>query len=199
VSAHWTDRDAVVLVGENPYGSLYLENADARSTYASVWTVATSPAGPGHVFLLASDLTDGEHIICADNISLARWLQREILGALSHPKFLDTSAPIHAASFHRIAKLPWYFTEQIRRGDDQFEVTWYDFLPTYSGRSSGPEHKPYHHAACYLPAQGMRVTLNGREAVGVPRSYDRDGWQATSCSVTLAESWTRGPGEFPPL
>ena len=43
-------------------------------TNASFWRIIFSPAGPGHVLYLKSELTENKWRIYADNIAMARWL-----------------------------------------------------------------------------------------------------------------------------
>ena len=51
-----------------------------------------SPAGPGHVLYLKSELTEGRWRIYSDNITMARWLQTTVQGMLN-AEFSDTTIP----------------------------------------------------------------------------------------------------------
>jgi hypothetical protein len=68
------DPNKIILTGENPFVRLSLKDGEANSTDASYWRIIFSPAGPGHVLYLKSELTEGRWRIYSDNIAMARWL-----------------------------------------------------------------------------------------------------------------------------
>ena len=79
------DPNCVVLTGENPFIRLSETDDDAYTTNASFWRVLFSPAGPGHVLYVKSELTENRWRIYADNIGSvqafvrAGWRQEAIL------------------------------------------------------------------------------------------------------------------------
>src|SRR6476661_8316292 len=77
------DPNKTILTGENPFIRLSLKDGDPNSTDASYWRIIFSPAGPGHVLYLKSELTEGRWRIYSDNIAMARWLQTTVQGISS--------------------------------------------------------------------------------------------------------------------
>ena len=83
------DPNRLILTGENPFIRLSETDAGATTTNASFWRILISPAGPGHVLYMKSELTQDRWKIYADNIAMARWhraghAQRRTRGHL-HP------------------------------------------------------------------------------------------------------------------
>ena len=72
------------------------EGSEDETTRASFWRILLSPAGPGHVLFLRSELTEDEAVIFSDNIALARWMQREIV--TRQPGFADENIPVIAST-----------------------------------------------------------------------------------------------------
>ena len=62
------DVNSVIVTGENSVIRLN----DAFTTQASFWRILTSPAGPGDVLYLKSELTEDRWRIYSDNIAMAR-------------------------------------------------------------------------------------------------------------------------------
>ena len=87
-----TDPNQIRLTGENSFIRLSRDDGSNYSTRTSHWRILLSPAGPGHVLFMKSDLTDDEVRIYADNIALARWLQEEI-ECLLFPEFRRPGYP----------------------------------------------------------------------------------------------------------
>src|SRR6185295_18059111 len=52
------DPNQVILTGENPFIRLSPVDSDDYTTNASYWRIIFSPAGPGHVLYVKSELTD---------------------------------------------------------------------------------------------------------------------------------------------
>jgi hypothetical protein len=65
------DPNKTILTGENPFIRLSLKDGDPNSTDASYWRIIFSPAGPGHVLYLKSELTEGRWRIYSDNVAMA--------------------------------------------------------------------------------------------------------------------------------
>src|SRR6188508_2033211 len=65
------DPNKTILTGENPFVRLSPKDGDPNSTEASYWRIIFSPAGPGHVLYLKSELTERRWRIYSDNIAMA--------------------------------------------------------------------------------------------------------------------------------
>jgi hypothetical protein len=50
------DPNLVIVTGENPFIRLSVTDSDDYTTNASFWRIIFSPAGPGHVLYLKSEL-----------------------------------------------------------------------------------------------------------------------------------------------
>src|SRR6185295_3388242 len=50
------DPNVVIVTGENPFIRLSVTDSDDYTTNASFWRIIFSPAGPGHVLYLKSEL-----------------------------------------------------------------------------------------------------------------------------------------------
>lgn len=187
--ARTTDRNELRLIGANPYMMIHQDPGQPPSTHVSIWRVEVSPAGPGHTLFWYSELTNGEPRVYSDNISLARWLQEEIVH--ERMSYKDMSLPVIQAEFTWSGAVPLPVMAQVEAGDDLMQFTWYDFLPGFSGTQTPEEGDTHGHVACYVPAQHTRVTLNGLEAKGGPIRRERDGYEHTTCFLALNESWTR--------
>ena len=87
------DDNHVILTGENPFIRLSPNDGDAFTTNASFWRILLSPAGPGHVLYLNSELTENHWRIYSDNIAMARWLQSTVQGMLNAETAARQSQP----------------------------------------------------------------------------------------------------------
>ena len=83
------DPNRVIVTGENPFIRLSETDGGELTTDASFWRILFSPAGPGHVLYLKSELTEGAMRIYSDNLAMARWLQSTVQGMLN-PETADT-------------------------------------------------------------------------------------------------------------
>src|SRR5262252_7008354 len=92
------DTNRTILTGENPFIRLSSKDGDPNSTDASFWRILLSPAGPGHVLYLKSELTDGRWRIYSDSIAMTRWLQKTVQGMLN-AELTDTSLGVTEARF----------------------------------------------------------------------------------------------------
>ena len=95
------DPNKTILTGENPFIRLSMKDGDPNSTDASYWRIIFSPAGPGHVLYLKSELTEGRWRIYSDNIAMARWLQTTVQGMLN-AELSDTTIPLRRRRFPRL-------------------------------------------------------------------------------------------------
>ena len=107
------DPNLVIVTGENPFIRLSVTDSDDYTTNASFWRIIFSHAGPGHVLYLKSELTEGKWRIYADNIAMARWLQKTVQGMLN-AELLDTTIPVVDADFSKSGD-PRYFLDRTRR------------------------------------------------------------------------------------
>ena len=94
------DPNKTILTGENPFIRLSPKDGDPNSTEASYWRIIFSPAGPGHVLYLKSELTERRWRIYSDNIAMARWLQSTVQGMLN-AELSDTTIPCADAQFSK--------------------------------------------------------------------------------------------------
>jgi hypothetical protein len=185
------DPSRVILTGENPFIRLCETDDDAYTTNASFWRVLFSPAGPGHVLYLKSELTENRWRIYADNIAMARWLQSTVQGMLN-AETADTAIPVVDAYFSKSGDPRYFWTEHIEAGDDEITLTWYDIgdpLLIHTQPDPQPD-KPYGVCTVLVPALGARLTHNGIEAAGQPWPREREGRPFSTCALAFSESWT---------
>ena len=118
------DPNRVIVTGENPFIRLSETDGGEITTSASFWRIIFSPAGPGHVLYLKSELTDNEWRIYSDNIAMARWLQATVQGMLN-PELADLSLPVIDADFSRSGDYRDFWTESLTSFDEEISLTWY--------------------------------------------------------------------------
>lgn len=94
------DPNRLILTGENPFIRLSETDGGAIATNASFWRILISPAGPGHVLYLKSEVTQDLWKIYSDNIAIACWLQNTVQGMLNS-ELSDTSIPVTDATFRQ--------------------------------------------------------------------------------------------------
>jgi hypothetical protein len=112
------DPNKTILTGENPFVRLSPKDGEPNSTDASYWRIIFSPAGPGHVLYLKSELTEGRWRIYSDNIAMARWLQSTVQGMLN-AELSDTTIPCADAQFSKSGDPRYFWTEHTRsHGED---------------------------------------------------------------------------------
>ena len=184
------DHNEIRMTGENSFMRLSDSDGGPLTTRASHWRALYSPAGPGHVLFLESELTDNEVRIYSDNIALARWLQEEIESTI-YAGFADTSVPVAPATFERSGDVRSFSTESVLCDQDDISMTWYDFgepfiVRTAPGSTPGRAHGVY---SVMIPARRVQFLLNGEMALGQPFPHDRDGSIASTASLAWSESW----------
>lgn len=185
------DPHRVILTGENPFIRLSERDGDPLSTDASHWRVLFSPAGPGHVLYLTSELTDGRLRIYSDNIAMARWLQSTVQGMLSAAT-RDTTIPVIDAQFEKSGDPRYFWTERLVAAQDEVTMTWYDagdplLVHTTPGQVEG---RPYGVCTVLVPCASARLTVNGRQAAGRPWPRLREERPFSTCALAFSESWT---------
>src|ERR1041384_3844325 len=116
------DPNKTILTGENPFIRLSLKDGDPNSTDASYWRIIFSPAGPGHVLYLKSELTEGRWRIYSDNIAMARWLQTTVQGMLNN-ELKDLTIPCADAAFDKSGDVRDYWTEHVSATDAETALT----------------------------------------------------------------------------
>ena len=185
------DNNQVLLTGENSFLRLVPNEGGEYSSRASFWRVSVSPAGPGHALFLESELTGGQPRVYADNLALARWLQREIEIVIHAPNS-DLSLPVVEASFGRIGDAATFWTENILTASGDVSLTWFDFMESFIIRPTGDnESGSLSVYSLFIPAQQARLTVNGQHASGRPTPEDVDGQPSSSSCLALSESWLR--------
>ncbi len=188
------DANRVILTGENPFIRLSRADGDAFTTTASFWRILFSPAGPGHVLYLKSELTDDAWRIYADNIAMARWLQSTVQGMLN-AELSDLSIPVTDAQFSKSGDVRDFWTERMDTSDEEIALTWYSvgeplLIHTQPNADSA---RRYGVCTVLIPTLGARLTRNGVVAAGQPWPRDRDGKPFSTCALAFSESWTEAP------
>jgi hypothetical protein len=185
-----TDPNQVRLTGENQYMRLHTAENGPMTTRASHWRILFSPAGPGHVLFLRSDVTDDQIRIYADNIALARWLQQEIL---TSGEFSDQTIAVIDAAFTRSGDTRAFWTETVETLEEDIALTWFDFAePVVISVPVGsvPE-RPLGWSSVFVPARRVQLTLNGRVASGQPFPEPRGDRMSSTAGLALSETWLR--------
>ena len=186
------DPNKVVLTGENSFIRLHDGEGGSQLTRSSHWRILLSPAGPGHVLYLKSDLTNNEVRIYSDNIALARWLQGEIETHL-FPEFANDSVPVTEAIFSHSGDHRSFWTETVESEEESIAMSWYDFEEPYmltvgAGTVEGRPHGVY---SCFIPARRAQMTLNGIVAKGVTLPEMRGDKQSSSSCLAWSETWVK--------
>ena len=185
------DPNAVIVTGENPFIRLSVTDSDDYTTNASFWRIIFSPAGPGHVLYLKSELTESKWRVYSDNIAMARWLQTTVQGMLN-AELLDTSPPVTDAEFSRSGDMRYFWTERALARGEELTLTWYDLgdpLLIHTQPNSVPGR---HYGVCtvLVPALGTRLSRNGVQASGKAWKREREGRPFSTSALAFSESWT---------
>lgn len=186
------DANRVVLTGENPFIRLSAKDGDPNSTDASFWRIIFSPAGPGHVLYLKSELTENRARIYTDNIAMARWLQSTVQGMLN-ADLKDLSIPVVDATFSKAGDARDFWSERVHAAGEELVLTWYrmgDPLLVHTQPDAQPNPRPYGVCTILIPAAAARLTRNGVEAKGQPWPREREGRPFSTCALAFSESWT---------
>src|SRR5438132_6537480 len=118
------DPNKTILTGENPFIRLSHKDGEPNSTEASYWRIIFSPAGPGHVLYLKSELTERRWRIYSDNIAMARWFQSTVQGMLN-AELSDTTIPVIDASFSKSGDMRDFWTERVSATSEEIALTWH--------------------------------------------------------------------------
>jgi hypothetical protein len=185
------DANRLILTGENPFIRLSATDDGPVTTNASFWRILLSPAGPGHVLYLKSELTEDQWCIYSDNIAMARWLQRTVQGMLN-PELRDLSIPVLDAECSRDGDARDFWTERLQTDDGEIALTWYDIgepLLIHTQPNADPS-RPYGVCTVLIPALGTRLTYNGELASGQSWPRQREGKPFSTSALAFSESWT---------
>jgi hypothetical protein len=186
------DPNRVLCCGENPFIRLSETSDGPETTIASFWRNVLSPAGPGHVLFLKSELTEDRWRIWSDNIAMTRWLQGTIQGSLN-PELADLSIPVEEAEFDKAGDPDRFYTEYVTSHDVDLSLTWHELgdpLMIHTSPGTGPDERPYGVNTVLIPAAGARLTLNGVQASGASWPRERDGRPFSTSALAFCESWT---------
>ncbi len=186
------DENRVLCCGENPFIRLSASDDGPETTVASYWRNVLSPAGPGHVLYLMSELTGNEWRIWSDNIAMARWLQETIQGVLN-PELADLAIPVEEAVFEMDGDPAHFYSEYVTAEDASLSLTWYglgDPLMIHTQPGTGEGERPYGVNTVLIPAAGTRLVLNGVQAAGQSWPRERDGRPFSTSALAFCESWT---------
>ena len=186
------DTNRVLCCGENPFIRLSESNGGPETTVASFWRNVMSPAGPGHVLYLKSELTGDNWRIWSDNIAMTRWLQQTIQGVLI-PELADLNIPVEEAEFEKDGDPHRFYTEYVTSEDTSLSLTWHDLgdpLMIHTQPGTGAGERPYGVNTVLIPASGTRLVLDGEQAAGRSWARDRDGRPFSTSALAFCESWT---------
>jgi hypothetical protein len=185
------DPNHLILTGENPFIRLSESDGGPTTTNASFWRILLSPAGPGHVLYVRSELTQDRWRIYADNIAMARWLQETVQGMLN-AELSDTAIPVTDATFSRNGDARDFWTERLTAHGEEIALTWHQIgEPLLIHTQPGPPPaRKYGVCTVLIPALGARLTVNGAQAKGRPFATQREGRPFSTCALAFSESWT---------
>ena len=180
----------LIMIGENSFVRLTTDNGQSASTRCSHWRVLWSPAGAGHALFVDSSLVGGVRIY-ADNVAVARFLQKEIEHLLYKP-FGDVSVAGIAATFAREGTPPGVCGEVLRTDTEEIRLSWSDFLKPFNfAAPPGFDGRPIGVQTTFFPANTASLSLNGRKAEGNPWRLDRGGKPCTTACLAWCETWFR--------
>ena len=185
------DTNRTFVTGENPFIRLSSKDGDPNTTDASFWRILFSPAGPGHVLYLKSELTESRWRIYSDNIAMARWLQSTVQGMLN-AETADLSIPVADASFSKEGDPRYFWTERVAARAEDIVLTWHQIgepLLVHTQPNATPG-RPYGVCTVLMPALAARLTRNGVEAAGKPWPRQREERPFSTCALAFSESWT---------
>ena len=185
------DPNRLILTGENPFIRLSETDGGTITTNASFWRILISPAGPGHVLYLKSELTQDRWRIYSDNIAMTRWLQKTVQGMLND-QLSDVSIPVTDAAFDKGGDARDFWSERAESHAEKVTLTWYDIgEPLLIHTQPGPPPgRKYGVCTVLIPTLGARLTINGVQAKGRPFPTQREGKPFSTCALAFSESWT---------
>ncbi len=185
------DPHSVVMTGENSFIRLSASgDANQLTERTSHWRVLWSPAGQGHVLFMERS-PSAKPAVYADNVGLARYLQRTI-EALLHKPFADESLPVIDAEFRRSGHSLATVEERVVSRKDEIVLAWWDLMePFILTMPPGAMNRPLGVYSTFIPARSAQLSVNGEIGKGKPVPQDRFGKPSSSCCLAWSESWTR--------
>ena len=185
------DPNAVLMTGENSFVRLSPDGGKTMSDRFSHWRVLWCPDGSGHVLFAQTTLIPDGVRVYADNIAVARWLQKTIETML-HPPFADTKLPVVTAEFARGGDPRSTAWETVVSANDRIRLTWYDCIePFVLNAPPGFNNRPIGVFSTFFPARGAQVELNGKFATGLPWAEMRGDRQGSSACLAWSETWVK--------
>ena len=189
--AQLVDPHNVVMTGENSFIRLSNDGGKTLTDRISHWRVLWSPAGQGHVMFTESPLIGETPRIYADNVGVARFLQRTI-EVLLHKPFADESLPVIDAEFQRTGNALSTVEERIVSGDGEIVLAFWDLMaPFVLTMPPGTMGRPLGVYSTFIPARGAQLTVNDAAGAGKPFAQERSGKPSSSCCLAWSETWTR--------
>ena len=188
------DPNEVLMTGENSFIRLSADGGKTHTTRVSHWRVLWCPAGAGHAMFMQSPLVDKPVQIYSDNVSVARWLQRNI-ETLLFPAFADTSLPVFDAQFARSGDPRSTTLETVTSETEHVILTWYDCMaPFVLTMAPGMGNRPIGVFSTFFPAKSAQIEVNGRFAPDSPWLETRGDRQSSSACLAWAETWVKPRG-----
>jgi hypothetical protein len=189
--ARMVDPGAVVMTGENSFIRLSDDGGKTIVDRVSHWRVLWSPAGQGHALFIESPLAVPGPRIYADNVGVARYLQRTI-ETLLHSPFADETLPVRDAEFARTGNSLSTVEERVASDEGEIVLAFWDLLPPFVlTMPPGAMNRPLGVYSTFLPARGAQLSVNGVAATAKVFLQDRFGKAASSCCLAWSETWTR--------
>ena len=188
------DPHDVVMTGENSFVRLSSDGGKTIIDRVSHWRVLWSPAGQGHALFVESPLAGDRPAVYADNVGVARYLQRHI-EALLHKPFADESLPVIDAEFSRTGHSLATVEERITSDDDAIVLAWWDLMkPFILTMPPGAMQRPLGVYSTFIPARSAQLLVNGAASSAKVFPQERFGKPSSSCCLAWSESWTQPRG-----
>jgi hypothetical protein len=189
--ANPVDPNTVLMTGENSFVRLSTDGGKTMSDRFSHWRVLWCPDGAGTVLFAQTTLIPDGVRVYADNIAVARWLQKTI-ETLLHPPFADTKLPVVTAEFGRGGDPRSTAWETVVSVNDRIRLTWYDCIePFVLNAPPGFNNRPIGVFSTFFPARGAQAEINGKFATGQPWAEMRGDRQGSSCTLAWSETWVK--------
>ncbi|HEY3380588.1 MAG TPA: hypothetical protein VGK32_02410 [Vicinamibacterales bacterium] len=187
----------VAVIGENPGIRLVVKDGAPPSTSVSFWRVFQSPAGPGHVCFVTSDISgdgptpDDVRLAFSDNEKLAEYVATQLMTAFDKT-YSDKPFPVRIARFERSGDTITAWKETIRADGFVIDLVWRDFHQPFAIESrAGIPHNPYTILSTFVPARTAEVVINGKRAAGAATPRMRGARQSSSAFLAFAETWLK--------
>ena len=189
------DPNEPLMTGENSFIRLSPDGGTTMTDRFSHWRVLWCAAGAGTVlFAQSKQLTSGRVQIYADNVAVARWLQRNI-EKLLFPAFADESIPVIAAEFARGGDPRGVAWETVNSSTEKIRLTWYDCIaPFVLTMEPGSNNRPIGVFSTFFPARSAQAEINGMAATTKPWPEKRGDRDSSSACLAWSETWVKPRG-----